>query len=157
MSLWTRGVVMSGLALLVSSCTGAVEIDSPDVDAETRSACARFLDVVPEKVSGERQRQTEPNDALGAAWGDPPIVVTCGVDMPEDFDEFSPCEEVDGVGWFIPEEAYTHPDDIVSITTIGWSPAVRIEVPAEYRPPADVLVEIGAAVKKSLTRTRPCV
>jgi hypothetical protein len=148
---------MSGLAVLLSSCTGTVEIDSPHVDARTRSACARFLDVVPEKVADERQRKTDPNDALGAAWGDPPIVVTCGVDMPDDFDRFSPCEEVDGVGWFIPESAYTRPDEVVSITTIGWSPAVRIDVPPEYRPPADVLVEIGAAVKKSLTQTRPCV
>ena len=145
------------LALPLAGCSGAVEIDSPDVDVETRSACARFLDVVPEKVSDERQRNTEPDDALGAAWGDPPIVVTCGVDMPEDFDAFSACEEVDGVGWFIPETAYTETDEDVSITTIGWSPAVRIDLPAEYRPPADVLVEIGAAVKKTLTQTKPCV
>ena len=160
-SLRTRGVVMCGVAVVLSGllagCTGSVEIDSPDVGARTRSACARFLDVVPEKVSGERQRRTEPNDALGAAWGDPPIVVTCGVEMPTEFDEFSPCEEVDGVGWFIPESAYTEPDEDVSITTIGWSPTVRIDVPPEYRPPADVLVEIGAAVKKALTQTKPCV
>ena len=157
----TRGVVMSGLAALLAlplaGCTGSVEIDSPDVDVETRSACARFLDVVPEKVSDERQRSTEPDDALGAAWGDPPIVVTCGVDMPEDFDAFSACEEVDGVGWFIPESAYTETDEDVSITTIGWSPAVRIDLPPEYRPPDDVLVEIGAAVKSTLTQTKPCV
>ena len=160
-SLRTRGVVMCGAAVVLSGllagCTGSVEIDSPDVGARTRSACARFLDVVPEKVSGERQRRTEPNDALGAAWGDPPIVVTCGVKMPTEFDEFSPCEEVDGVGWFIPESAYTEPDEDVSITTIGWSPAVRIDLPPDYRPPADVLVEIGAAVKKALTQTKPCV
>ena len=158
MSSRTRGVVTSGVALLLAGCSGAVQIDSPEVDAETRSACARFLDVVPEKVSDERQRRTEPNDALGAAWGDPPIVVTCGVDMPDDFDAFSSCEEVDGVGWFIPESAYTETGDDVSITTIGWSPTVRVDLPAEHRTDSNaVLVEIGKAVKKALTQTRPCV
>ena len=43
------------------------------------------------------------------------------------------------------------------MTTIGVEPIVRIELPGEYRPPADVLVEIGAAVRKTLTRTKRCV
>ena len=153
----TRGVVACALLALAAGCTGSVEIDSPHVDASTRAACARFLEAVPEKVSGEVQRKTDPPDALGAAWGDPPIVVTCGVQMPDDFDAFSPCEEVNGVGWYSPDEDVADPTSDVTMTTIGFEPVVRIELPGEYRPPADVLVEIGAAVRTTLTRTKRCV
>jgi hypothetical protein len=153
----TRGVVVSALALLAAGCGGAVEIDSPTVDARARAACARFLDAVPERVADQRRRETEPDDALGAAWGDPPIVVTCGVDMPDDFDGFSPCEEVNGVGWYIPETAYTQPDSEVTMTTIGFAPVIQIGLPPDYRSDSNgVLVEIGAAVRKTLTQVESC-
>jgi hypothetical protein len=155
-----RGVVVSALAALtlaLAGCSGAVEVDSPDVDERTRAACARFLDQVPEKVGGQARRRTEPASAPAAAWGDPPIVVTCGVDMPDDFDAFSLCQEVNGVGWFIPEEADDDPDADVAMTTIGYRPTVRIDLPADYRPPADVLVEVSDVVKATLVRTKRCV
>jgi hypothetical protein len=143
--------------LATAACGGSVEIDSPDVDARTRAACAQFLDALPETVAGQRQRETEPRDALGAAYGDPPIVITCGVDMPEGFDAFSTCQEVDGVGWYIPEDAADDQSADVEMTTIGFSPIVRIDLPADYRPPADALVEVGAAVRGTLERTDRCV
>ena len=73
----TRGVVMSGLAALLlalalAGCTGPVEIDSPDVDVETRSACARFLDALPEKVSDERAAQSPSRTTRSAPPGETP-------------------------------------------------------------------------------------
>ena len=155
-----RGVVASALAVLtlaLAGCSGAVEVDSPDVDARTRAACARFLDQVPEKVGDQARRKTEPASAPAAAWGDPPIVVTCGVDLPDDFDAFALCQEVNGVGWYIPEEASNDQGSDVQMTTIGYRPTVRIDLPAEYRPPAAVLAEISDVVKQTLVRTKRCV
>ena len=152
-----RGVVASALAVLpLAACSGAVDVDSPDIGDRTRAACARFLDNVPEKVDDQERRKVEPDDAPAAAWGDPAIVVTCGVDMPDDFDRFSACEEVNGVGWYIPEEASLDQDADVQMTTIGFQPPVRIDLPSEYRPPAAVLVEISDVVKATLRQTRGC-
>ena len=152
-----RGVVVSALAILtLAACSGAVDVDSPDIDARTRAACARFLDKVPEKVGDQERRKVEPDDAPAAAWGDPAIVVTCGVGMPKDFDRFSPCQEVNGIGWYIPDEALYDEVSDVQMTTIGIEPAVRIDLPAEYRPPAAVLVEVSDVVKETLTQTRRC-
>ena len=47
-------------------------------------------------------------------------------------------------------------DADVQMTTIGFQPPVRIDLPAEYRPPAAVLVEISDVVKATLQQTRRC-
>ena len=160
-SLRTRGVVMCGVAVVLSGllagCTGSVEIDSPDVDARDPVG----VRAVPRRRAREGlRRAAAPYRAERRARR--------GLGRPADRGDLRGRDADgvrrvlalrggDGVGWFIPESAYTEPDEDVSITTIGWSPTVRIDLPPEYRPPADVLVEIGAAVKKALTQTKPCV
>ena len=71
--------------------------DELDADRET---CRALLDDVPDSLGGRERREVEPADALGAAWGDPPIVMTCGGEAPA----LSPtalCEEANGVGYFV--------------------------------------------------------
>ena len=45
--------------------------------------------------------------ATAAAWGDPAIVLRCGVGEPASFDQFSTCQIVNGVAWYIPDEQIT--------------------------------------------------
>ena len=94
---------------------------------------------------------------LGAAWGDPEIVLVCGVDEPEGFDQFSACEEADGVGWYVPEEQAFDPSADLVMTTIGIEPRVELRIPGPYRPPAGILVEVAPAIKEHLRVFRPCV
>ncbi|KQY63794.1 MULTISPECIES: DUF3515 family protein [unclassified Nocardioides] len=152
------GAVASAALLLVSGCSGAVEIDSPDVDDATRATCESFLDALPDTLSGESSVDVEPDDALGRAWGDPPIVVTCGVDKAEGFNKFSACWEANGVGFYAPDDQLTDPAADMVLTTIGFTPRVEIRVPGELRPPDAVTVDVGTAVKKHLERDgHPCV
>lgn len=160
MSLRTRGAVACALLLpaVLSGCSDAVEVDSPDVDAATESACRSFLDALPSRLADQDSVDVSPEDALGAAWGDPAIVVTCGVPMPEEFDKFSACWETDGVGWFVPDDQIEDPAADVTLTTIGYTPNVQIRLPGELRPPDAVTVEVGAAVRKTLERSgKGCV
>lgn len=158
-SLRMRGAVACALLLpFLAGCSGVVEIDSPDVDATTEASCRDFLDALPSKLSGQESVEVSPDDALGRAWGDPAIVVTCGVDMPDDFNKFSACWETDGVGWYAPDEQVEDARADVTLTTIDYSPIVRIELPGVHRPPDGVTVDVGAAVKKTLEKTgKPCV
>ena len=68
-----------------------------------QAACQRVTDALPDSVADQGRRSTQPAEALGGAWGDPPIVLQCGVDVPADFTRTSACQEADGVGWFVPD------------------------------------------------------
>ena len=108
--------------LLLAACSGPVEVDAPDVDADDRAACEAFVDDLPATLAAKTPVETEPKDPLGAAWGDPAIVLRCGVDVPDEFDETSACEEADGVGWFAPPEQYD--DQSADVTHLrGHAPA----------------------------------
>jgi hypothetical protein len=133
-----------------------VPIDSPTVAAATRATCEAFLDDVPATLAGETRREVAPADALGAAWGDPAITVTCGVGLPEEYDEFAYCQETDGVGWFIPDSALRDDARDVTFTTVGYRPMVQVHLPASYRPDTGVTAELSAAVKANLKRVARC-
>ncbi|MDQ4085520.1 MAG: DUF3515 domain-containing protein [Actinomycetota bacterium] len=142
---------MACLALLAASAcgTGAVEVDGP---ARGPAACADLLSALPATVDGRPRRDVEPPDALAAAWGDPAIVLRCGVPEPPALTAASPCAEVNGVGWFAEQRA-----DGYRFTTIGRSTNVAVQVPYEYQPAADALVDLASAVRRTVPERDPCV
>ncbi len=142
----------------LSSCgAGAVEIDAPSLEGSAAAACDRLVDALPESVSDQPRRQVEPVRVPGAAWGDPAIVLTCGVPEPEGFDRFALCQETNGVGWFVPEAQIVDQSADVVMTTIGFEQNVEVTVPAQYRPPAAAMVDLAGPIKRSLSEPDPCV
>ncbi len=108
-------------------------------------------------MDGAEQRTVEPAGGQAAAWGDPAIVLRCGVRMPESFDRFAACQETNGVGWFIPEEQMTGAPESITMTTIGRSVNVEVSLPPEHWPPAAAMVDLAPAIKKTVAETDPCV
>ena len=53
--------------LLLTACSGPVEIDTPDLDAADRAACEGFVDDLPATLDDEKPVETDPEDPLGAA------------------------------------------------------------------------------------------
>ncbi len=145
-------------SLFVASCGGGpVEVDTPELTGATEQACADLKKELPATVDGADRRAVEPSDAPAAAWGDPAIVLRCGVAMPKAFDKFSACQETNGIGWFIPEEQMTGAPASVTMTTIGRDVNVEVTLPAEHWPPANAMVDLARAIKKTTTETAPCV
>ncbi|MDQ3615291.1 MAG: DUF3515 domain-containing protein [Actinomycetota bacterium] len=120
-------------------------------------ACARLIEALPDAVSDQQRQDIEPAEAYGAAWGDPAIVLRCGVDPPEGFDEFATCQRANGVDWFVPEAQIEDQGADVVMTTVGFEQSVEVAVPAEYRPPAVAMVDLAGAIKRSIRQTKPCV
>ena len=148
---------MAGVVALLALTTTSCAIDVPDTkvsDAE-RETCTKLVDSLPDHVSDQEQRETKGNP-LAAAWGDPPIVLRCGVGRPSGYDQFSACQVVDGLGWFVPEKTIADHDADVVMTTVGREPAVEVKVPATYRPPDAVMVDLGTAVKAHTRLVKPC-
>ena len=162
MSLLARGVVLSGClagCLLLAGCSGPVEIDPPDLGAEDRAACEAFAEALPATLVDEDPVETDPEDPLGGAYGDPAIAVVCGVGEPDGFSSTSTCDEANGVGWYAPPEQYEDQSADVTIFAVTHHPVVELRVPSDYRPNglAAALSEISATVKKTLDRVDECI
>ena len=146
------GVVV--LSTLLAGC-GAVHLHDAEVSAADRRACTALVADVPHRVSERAQRETKGGD-LGAAWGDPAIVLSCGVGAPEGYQPGSPCQRANGVDWFVPEDQISDQGKDVVLTTIGRKPSVEVVVPAEYRPPEATMVDLADLIKKHTKVVEPC-
>jgi hypothetical protein len=80
------------------------------------------------------------------AWGSPPIVMRCGVPEPASFNPTSPqTATVDGVVWFQQVGGRE-----VTWTAIRKEADIELIVPTAYEGQGGFLVELGAAVKKTI-------
>ena len=145
--------------LAVSACgNNPVRVESPRLDADGRAACEALVDDLPDELFDQGRRLVAPSAARGAAWGDPPIVLVCGADEPEEFDEFSLCVEANGVGWFVPPSQEEEGVD-VTITTVGHRPRIGVTIPGEYRPNglASVMATLSSVVDEHLELVDTCL
>jgi hypothetical protein len=149
-----RGVAACTTLLLLGAC--AVHVDPPDADAATRTACRSFVTEVPRRLAGQEPRNVS-DGTRAAAWGDPAIVLTCGVGRPDGLTRISACQNWNGVDWFIPEGQFSdHPVD-VTMTTVGRTPAIAVQVPRDYWPPTSVMIDLAPVVKQHTRKTGGCV
>ncbi len=154
-----RGVALSGLLLLLTGCgEEPVSIPSTDAGPAARAACESFLGDLPRELAGESEREVRDESALGAAWGDPAIVLTCGSELPADFDRFAECVEANGVGWFVPSDAEADQSSTATLTAAGYRPVVRVTVPGDYRPEgvASIIAELADPVREHLQLVDRC-
>ena len=135
-----------------------VTIPTLRLSVADQTACSHVTDALPGSVAGQDRRHTQPAEALGGAWGDPPIVLECGVGVPAGFTRTSGCQEADGVGWFVPDSQIADQSADVVMATAGYRPVLQVTIPASYRPNgvAAAMVELAPVVKKYTTLVRPC-
>ena len=161
MSSWTRGVVaFAALALLAGCGDDAPELHAADMSAEDAQACRDFVAALPDTLAGQDAVEVEGDTEYGAAWGDPAIVLTCGVPQPSDFTNTSTCLETAGVGWYVPDDVLLSDDESrdVTMTAVGYRPRVQVLLPGEYRPDGfpNTGAAIGAVVDRDLKLVRRC-
>ena len=144
--------------VLLTAC-GPVELATPDLAEADAAACAALVADLPATLAGQDRVETEPAGAPGAAWGDPPIVLSCGAGEPADFEPDSACLNVSGVDWFVLPEQDLDNDADLALTTVGLEPRVRLDVPAEERPDgsAAALAELAAVLQEHLRPAQPCL
>ncbi|TDD45254.1 DUF3515 domain-containing protein [Kribbella antibiotica] len=141
-----------GLLLLAGCSPGATPVPVPSPAPEVAAACEPLIKALPAKVLDAERRETEPVSPLTAAYGDPPIEVTCGVSPPAGMVQAqSQCFEVNGVGWFAKEVS-----NGVIFTTIGRTLYLELAVPSKYSPEANALTDVSDAVKQYNKLVTPC-
>lgn len=146
------GCAVCCLAPTACHQVGAVQVEPPTGHAST-TGCSSFLRALPTTLMGQVSRPVSPEDAMAAAWGDPPIVLRCGVWPPASLKPTSRCDVVDGVGWFSRQDQ----DHDWIFITVGRTTNVELRVPSDYTPAADALIDVAGAVKDVLPVSQPCV
>ena len=110
--------MVAGLVVLGLAGCGSDDLE-PGPDAGT-AACTALVERLPAQVL-DRQR-TDLAVAGAVAWGDPAIVLRCGV--PQAGPSDNPCTEYDGVDW-----VFTETKDVFRFVTYHRTPAVEVTVP----------------------------
>lgn len=147
------GLLFAGLAACDGGAPGPVSVTPPRPTGLSAAECAKLLEGLPNLVLEQEMREVDPADASTAAWGNPPVMLRCGVERPARLEASSPCFVANHVGWFADE---SNPAEVV-FTTIGRSTYVEVTVPDEYPQPSGALAELASAVSNSTTQVQPCV
>jgi len=121
-------VVCSTALLLPAGCSDTVSVNAPPLTGADARGCRALLKALPDSIADQPRRKVADEGGYGAAWGDPPIVLRCGVPKPRGLDAFATCQVVNGVGWFIPEaQSQGDPVDI-TMTTVGRRQNVEVSL-----------------------------
>lgn len=102
--------------------------------------CPDFLAALPQKLEGFSRREVSAGDQYFLAWGEPPIIVRCGVPRPAGLRATSLLQNVDGVDWY--EKGPTW-------TAVGRAVYVSARVPQGVAGQG-VLVDVGRVVREKL-------
>ncbi|MFG1923628.1 DUF3515 family protein [Cryptosporangium sp. NPDC048952] len=116
--------------------TGPVAVDlsvnnkPSTIDAKTETVCRALLANLPVTLDEHDSRPVEPPSASerAAAWGDPAIVLRCGVGPPATTaGSTGQVLAVDGVSWLV-----TEGDEVTFLRALNLSTAVDVRLPAPY-------------------------
>lgn len=122
--------------------TGPVEVAAPPAVSSADAPCAKLLGALPRELAGQKTRAVTDAPHRVVAWGDPPIVLRCGVEKPA-VDPTAQVLGIDGVEW-----VYRTDGDTIVWTTI--SLPLHVDVRADKKYSADELLNPLAAPLKSL-------
>jgi len=101
-------------------------VDVPPVTAEADAACPALMSALPLELAGEKSRPVTSNSPFAYAWGDPPVVLICGVDRPAGFVATSGLIQIDAVLWYVDD---SDPDTVVW-TAVDRSVYVQLSIPS---------------------------
>lgn len=132
-----------GASVLTGCGFGAVDVEPYTAEPGSTEVCSALIDDLPEVVDDAVRREIKPDSSLAAAWGQPAIVLRCGVPMPSSYRPDAQLFDVDGVGWLIDEgEGGTF------FTVADRQVWVEVAVPDDYAPEANVLVDLAPAIRE---------
>jgi hypothetical protein len=134
-----------------SSVLPAVAVPAPPTpDAATEAACVKVFAKLPVQLGQLAPRRTQTDSSFVAAWGDPAVVLRCGVAKPAVFGtpEAAQLVEVNAVLW--------QPDpqrDRTVYTAVDRSVYLDVTVPAGADQPLPLLAPAVSALPRLCTAT----
>ncbi|WP_237495558.1 DUF3515 family protein [Modestobacter sp. L9-4] len=104
-----------------------VQVDTPDVTPAADLACPVLMGQLPLDIAGETSRQVQSDSPFAYAWGEPPVVLVCGVEPPAGYVVGGPQTFiVSGTEWFVD----TTDPAVFVWTTVDRNVPVQVRVPS---------------------------
>ena len=138
-------------ATLAVGCSSPVAVESPALEGNSARLCSALAEEAPASVADAERRAVD-TTGTALAWGDPPIVLTCGVPVPPELKPGARCDTIDKVDWFTRDGA-----DGLVFATIGRATTVEVRVPDDYEPAGDALIDLGGAVRAAVPVVKRCL
>lgn len=101
-------------------------VQVPPVTPAAEAACPAVMKGLPLELMGEQSRRVDSDSPFAYAWGDPPVVLVCGVDRPAGWVVGESALQINGVQFYVD----THDPDATVWTAVDRSVYVEIRVPA---------------------------
>ncbi|HEY5834673.1 DUF3515 domain-containing protein [Streptomyces sp.] len=125
----TSGCILFGSQTRGDPPSDDVRVEAPAPTAKVSEMCRMLTDEVPRNVAGATQRATKPASPFTAAWGDPAIILRCGVPRPDEMNNpLALGGEVSGVAWMMERPG----DDVYRCTTTLRKAYVEVTIPGKY-------------------------
>jgi hypothetical protein len=126
------------------SPTAVVSVSAVPSDPSTVEPCAQVQAALPLQLNGANPRIV--HEVQAVAWGEPAVVLRCGVARPSALTAGSTAETtpINGIEWLVDAQAKQ-----IVYTVIDRSVYVEVTLPAGADPNADVPV-LSAAIAKAL-------
>jgi hypothetical protein len=143
--------------LLAAGCSaGAVHVPVPTGAPSAAAVCSRLLDALPSDLDAPggalSRRKTSPESTRAAAWGDPPLILRCGVRRPRGYQPGAQTVGVNGLDWFQHVGSRR-----VSWTLVKRTVRVQLRIPKSYESQGGFLVQIGRVAKQVVPARSPTV
>ena len=103
-----------------------VQVQTPAVTPAADLACPVLMKQLPLELDGEQSRLVESDSPYAYAWGDPAVVLICGVDPPAGYVVGSSALQIDQVQWFVDSTSVA---DTTVWTTVDRNVPVQVRVP----------------------------
>jgi hypothetical protein len=101
-------------------------VEVPPVTPAAEAACPALMSGLPLDLLGDPSRRVDSDSPFAYAWGDPPVVLVCGVDRPAGWVVGESALQINGVQFYVD----TDDPDTTVWTTVDRSVYVEIRVPA---------------------------
>ena len=139
------GTLLIGAAAYVLLHSAVVPVDPPETSAEQSAICRDLQTLLPDPLDGRPSRQTGPLSPLTAAWGEPAVVLRCGVARPAALTLTSQLFQADGVSWFAEQVSGGW-----RFTATGRKAYVEVTVPGTQDQASAPLVDLAPAVSNAV-------
>lgn len=139
-----RASTVVGATVLLAACSAAPTVTIESYRPIKPEVCAKVMDILPGEVltQGKRKITKSSVESVVAAWGDPVIVLKCGVTTP-DTEVFMPdVITVNSIDW-----RYEELEGGTRFYSDSLQTNICIDVPVAYDNPVDVLVDLSTALQ----------
>ncbi|MFI6349809.1 DUF3515 domain-containing protein [Streptomyces sp. NPDC050560] len=142
--------VVAAAVFAAAGCTasGGTEAVVPSPDTKAAAYCRSLDHRLPQRVDGLDRDDPSPASALTAGWGDPAIILRCGVVRPAAMgDENADGVDVNGVGWLVEQQS----DGSYRFTSTLRKAYVEVTLPKQRKDDGLApLTDLAGPVKKSV-------